>query len=55
VQGIFLSPRSSKLSHLFAPSCGVRALTTAFINAIGTAVPEQDVHDAFIGWASARV
>jgi predicted naringenin-chalcone synthase len=36
-------------------SCGVRALTTAFINAIGTAVPEHDVHRAFIDWAEARV
>jgi alpha-pyrone synthase len=36
-------------------SCGVRALTTAFINAIGTAVPEQDVHRAFIDWAKGQV
>jgi alpha-pyrone synthase len=28
---------------------------TAFINAIGTAVPAHDVHNAFIGWAESRV
>jgi predicted naringenin-chalcone synthase len=27
----------------------------AFINAIGTAVPAHDIHDAFRGWAQARV
>jgi predicted naringenin-chalcone synthase len=27
----------------------------AHINAIGTAVPQHDVHDAFIGWAEARL
>lgn len=28
---------------------------TAYINAIGTAVPDHDIHDAFIRWAEARV
>lgn len=28
---------------------------TAHINAIGTAVPDHDIHDAFIGWARARI
>jgi alpha-pyrone synthase len=30
-------------------------LTTAFINAIGTAVPAHDVHSAFIDWAEPRI
>ncbi len=29
--------------------------TTAHIAAIGTAVPDHDIHDAFIGWARARL
>jgi predicted naringenin-chalcone synthase len=29
--------------------------TPAYLNAVGTAVPAHDVHDAFIAWASARV
>jgi predicted naringenin-chalcone synthase len=29
--------------------------TTAHINAIGTAVPDHDVHQAFIGWAKERI
>ena len=29
--------------------------TTAHINAIGTAVPDHDIHAAFIGWARAQV
>jgi len=33
----------------------VTRLTTAFINAIGTAVPDHDVHDAFIAWAERQV
>ncbi|MES2754706.1 MAG: type III polyketide synthase [Pseudomonadota bacterium] len=28
---------------------------TAYLNAIGTAVPDHDIHDAFIAWAQARV
>lgn len=28
---------------------------TAHINAIGTAVPDQDIHQAFIGWARAQL
>jgi alpha-pyrone synthase len=32
-----------------------RDLATAFINAVGTAVPDHDVHRAFIDWAEARV
>ena len=28
---------------------------TAYLNAIATAVPTHDIHDAFIGWARARV
>ena len=28
---------------------------TAYLNAIGTAVPDHDIHDAFIGWARAQV
>ncbi|MDX3909259.1 MAG: type III polyketide synthase [Sphingobium sp.] len=28
---------------------------TAYINAIGTAVPDQDIHQAFIGWARAQL
>ena len=28
---------------------------TAYLHAIGTAVPDHDVHDAFIGWARAQV
>ena len=28
---------------------------TAHINAIGTAVPDHDIHEAFIGWARARL
>jgi predicted naringenin-chalcone synthase len=30
-------------------------LPTAFINAIGTAIPDHDVHAAFIGWAEPRI
>ena len=29
--------------------------STAYINAIGTAVPAHDVHDAFIGWAERQL
>jgi alpha-pyrone synthase len=29
--------------------------SSAFLNAVGTAVPVHDVHDAFIAWAGARV
>ncbi len=28
---------------------------SAFLHAIGTAVPAHDIHDAFVGWARARV
>ena len=28
---------------------------TAFINTIGTAVPDQDIHQAFIGWARSQL
>lgn len=28
---------------------------TAYLNAIGTAVPDHDIHAAFIGWAEARL
>ncbi len=31
------------------------ALMTAHINAIGTAVPDHDIHGAFIGWARAQL
>ena len=31
------------------------ATTTAFINALGTAVPGHDVHRAFIGWAERQI
>ena len=37
---------------------GVEALTRQrhpHLNAIGTAVPDHDIHDAFIGWARARI
>lgn len=30
-------------------------MTSAFINAIGTATPGQDIHRAFIDWAAARI
>ena len=30
-------------------------VTAAFINAVATAVPDHDVHGAFIDWAEARV
>jgi alpha-pyrone synthase len=30
-------------------------LSASFINAIGTAVPSHDVHQAFIGWAERRI
>jgi alpha-pyrone synthase len=30
-------------------------LAEAFINAVATAVPDHDIHDAFIDWASARI
>ncbi|HYW16159.1 MAG TPA: type III polyketide synthase [Allosphingosinicella sp.] len=32
-----------------------RPTSQAHINAIGTAVPEHDIHSAFIGWAEARL
>ena len=28
---------------------------SAYLNAVGTAVPDNDIHDAFIGWARQRV
>jgi predicted naringenin-chalcone synthase len=34
---------------------GSEQLTTPFLNAIGTAVPSHDVHEAFIGWAAGRI
>ena len=34
---------------------GVTATTIAHINAIGTATPGHDIHDAFIVWARARI
>ena len=34
---------------------GVTATTIAHINAIGTATPGHDIHDAFIAWARARI
>ena len=34
---------------------GVTATTTAHINAVGTATPGHDIHDAFIAWARARI
>ena len=33
----------------------VPAAVPVFINAIGTAVPDHDIHDAFIGWARAQI
>ena len=30
-------------------------MTTAYLNAIGTAVPGHDIHAAFVGWAEARI
>jgi len=36
-------------------SLGSIVTPTACINAIATAVPEQDVHRAFIGWAEAQI
>ena len=32
-----------------------RRTTTAHINAVGTAIPGHDVHEAFIAWAEARI
>jgi predicted naringenin-chalcone synthase len=34
---------------------GIPSLPTAFINAIGTAVPSHEVHGAFIDWAEPRI
>lgn len=34
---------------------GVAATTIAHINAIGTATPDHDIHNAFIAWARARI
>lgn len=34
------------------PPIGVRPLTTAYLNRIGTAVPEHDVHDTFVAFAA---
>ncbi|WP_223262739.1 type III polyketide synthase [Sphingobium sp. SCG-1] len=34
---------------------GVADFVTAHITAIGTAVPDQDIHHAFIGWARAQL
>jgi predicted naringenin-chalcone synthase len=34
---------------------GSDTLATAFLNAVGTAVPPHDVHHAFIEWAAARI
>ena len=38
-----------------APVVSESFLPTAHINAIGTAVPDHDVHAAFIGWAEPRI
>lgn len=32
-----------------------RIISTAFLHAIGTAVPDTDIHPAFVDWASARI
>jgi predicted naringenin-chalcone synthase len=34
---------------------GATKLASAYLNAIGTAVPDHDVHRAFIEWAAARI
>ena len=31
------------------------AYRPTYLNAVATAVPDHDIHDAFIGWAQARV
>jgi alpha-pyrone synthase len=53
-QGTSLSLHSSDESFN-SPATREPALTTAFINAIGTAVPSHDVHRAFIDWAEGVV
>lgn len=32
-----------------------RLVATAYLNAVGTAVPGHDIHQAFIGWAAAQI
>jgi predicted naringenin-chalcone synthase len=38
-----------------APHDAGRTRLPAFLNAIGSAVPDHDIHDAFVDWAKARI
>lgn len=43
------------IRHTFLSTTKKHRVAKAFINAIGTAVPDHDIHQAFVGWALDRI